>query len=43
MDKPRFVRITYIATKPEKLWEAITGGEFTYHYWGGPASGLPGN
>jgi uncharacterized protein YndB with AHSA1/START domain len=35
MDKPRFVYVMYIATTPEKLWEALTSGEFTYHYWAG--------
>jgi uncharacterized protein YndB with AHSA1/START domain len=24
MDKPQFVYVTYIATTPEKLWEALT-------------------
>jgi uncharacterized protein YndB with AHSA1/START domain len=35
MDKPKFVYITYIATTPEKLWEALTDGQFTRRYWGG--------
>ena len=35
MDKPKFVYVTYIATTPEKLWTALTGGEFTRQYWGG--------
>lgn len=35
MDKPRFVYVTYIDTTPEKLWEALTGGEFTFQYWAG--------
>lgn len=35
MDKPQFVYVTYIATTPEKLWEALTGEEFTQKYWGG--------
>lgn len=34
-DRPSFVYVTYIATTPEKLWEALTSGDFTYHYWGG--------
>jgi uncharacterized protein YndB with AHSA1/START domain len=25
----------YISTTPEKLWEALTIGDFTYQYWGG--------
>lgn len=35
MDKPRFVYVTYIASTPEKVWEALTRGEFTCQYWGG--------
>ena len=35
MDKPPFVYVTYINTTPEKLWEALTDGEFTRQYWGG--------
>jgi uncharacterized protein YndB with AHSA1/START domain len=35
MDRPKFVYEIYIATTPERLWEALTGGEFTYQYWGG--------
>ncbi|HEY9658904.1 MAG TPA: SRPBCC family protein [Allocoleopsis sp.] len=35
MDKPQFVYVVYIATTPEKLWEALTSGEFTQKYWGG--------
>ena len=35
MDKPKFVYVTYIATTPEKLWQALTDGEFTRKYWGG--------
>jgi uncharacterized protein YndB with AHSA1/START domain len=35
MDKPRFVYVTYIATTPERLWEALTNGDFTKRYWGG--------
>ena len=33
MDKPKFVYVTYIDTTPEKLWEALTQGEFTRQYW----------
>jgi len=29
------VYVTYIATTAEKLWEALTDGEFTRRYWGG--------
>lgn len=35
MDKPKFVYVSYIATTPEKLWRALTSGEFTRQYWGG--------
>jgi uncharacterized protein YndB with AHSA1/START domain len=33
MAKPEFVYVTYIATTPEKLWAALTRGEFTRAYW----------
>ena len=33
--KPKFVYVTYITTTPEKLWEALTSGEFTKKYWFG--------
>ncbi len=33
MSKPEFVYVTYIATTPERLWRALTGGEFTKQYW----------
>ncbi len=35
MNKPRFVYVSYIATTPEKLWQALTSGEFTEQYWFG--------
>jgi uncharacterized protein YndB with AHSA1/START domain len=35
MNKPPFVYVTYIDTTAEKLWEALTDGEFTRRYWGG--------
>jgi uncharacterized protein YndB with AHSA1/START domain len=35
MQKPSFVYCTYIASTPEKIWEALTGGDFTAQYWGG--------
>jgi uncharacterized protein YndB with AHSA1/START domain len=35
MDKPQFVYVSYIATTQEKLWAALTSGEFTQKYWGG--------
>jgi uncharacterized protein YndB with AHSA1/START domain len=30
-----FVYVTYIATTPEKLWQALTDGTFTQQYWFG--------
>ena len=33
MRKPEFVYVTYIETTPEKLWEALTSGDFTERYW----------
>lgn len=35
MSKPEFVYVAYIATTPEKLWAALTQGEFTKKYWYG--------
>ncbi len=35
MTKPEFVYVTYIATTPEKLWAALTQGDFTKKYWYG--------
>ena len=34
-EKPKFVYVSYIATTPEELWQALTDGEFTRRYWGG--------
>jgi uncharacterized protein YndB with AHSA1/START domain/DNA-binding transcriptional ArsR family regulator len=34
MKKPEFVYVTYIQTKPEKLWQALTEPAFTQRYWG---------
>jgi uncharacterized protein YndB with AHSA1/START domain len=33
MDKPQFVYVTYIATTPEKLWNALIDPEMTRKYW----------
>ena len=33
MSRPEFVYVTYIATTPERLWEALTRGELTKTYW----------
>jgi uncharacterized protein YndB with AHSA1/START domain len=35
MEKPEFVYATYIRTTPEKLWEALTSGDFSEKYWMG--------
>jgi uncharacterized protein YndB with AHSA1/START domain len=35
MSKPEFVYVTYIETTPEKLWQALTDGDFTQRYWFG--------
>jgi uncharacterized protein YndB with AHSA1/START domain len=35
MSKPEFVYVTYIETSPEKLWQALTSGDFTERYWFG--------
>jgi uncharacterized protein YndB with AHSA1/START domain len=35
MSEPKFVYVTYIATSPEKLWQALTDGAFTERYWFG--------
>lgn len=34
MNKPSFVYVTYIATTPQKLWEALTDNEMIKNYWG---------
>jgi uncharacterized protein YndB with AHSA1/START domain len=31
----KFVYVSYIATTPEKLWEALTSDEFVKSYWSG--------
>jgi uncharacterized protein YndB with AHSA1/START domain len=35
MTKLEFVYATYIETSPEKLWQALTDGDFTERYWFG--------
>jgi uncharacterized protein YndB with AHSA1/START domain len=32
MSRPSFAYVTYIATTPERLWEALTSAEFTERY-----------
>lgn len=31
--KAQFIYVSYIETTPEKLWQALTEGEFTRRYW----------
>jgi uncharacterized protein YndB with AHSA1/START domain len=33
MERPKFVYVTYIATTPEKLWNALVDGDMTKQYW----------
>ena len=33
MDRPQFVYVTYIATSPERLWNALLDAEMTTKYW----------
>jgi uncharacterized protein YndB with AHSA1/START domain len=35
MENNEFVYATYIRTTPEKLWEALTNGDFSQKYWFG--------
>lgn len=35
MDTVEFVYATFIRTTPEKLWEALTNGDFSEKYWFG--------
>jgi uncharacterized protein YndB with AHSA1/START domain len=35
MKQPEFVYVTYIETTPDKLWHALTDGDFTARYWFG--------
>jgi uncharacterized protein YndB with AHSA1/START domain len=35
MNKPSSVYVTYVASTPEKVWQALTDPEFTRQYWGG--------
>lgn len=38
MAKPSFVYVTYIATTPEKVWQAFMDPEVMRQYWVGPSS-----
>ncbi len=35
MSKPRFVYVTYIASTPAKVWEALTNPDISEKYWFG--------
>jgi uncharacterized protein YndB with AHSA1/START domain len=35
MSKPEFVYTTYIETTADRLWQALTDGDFTERYWFG--------
>ena len=34
-DKPKFVYVTYIASTPEKVWQALVKPDMTEKYWFG--------
>jgi len=34
VNKAKFVYVVYIATTPEKVWQALVDGEVTHLYWG---------
>jgi uncharacterized protein YndB with AHSA1/START domain len=34
MNEQKFVYVTYIATTPERVWDALREGELTRQYWG---------
>ena len=36
MKKPDFVYVTYIATTPEKVWQALVDTDVMRQYWVGP-------
>ncbi|HEX3627632.1 MAG TPA: SRPBCC domain-containing protein [Verrucomicrobiae bacterium] len=35
MQNTKFIYATFIRTTPEKLWEALTNGDFSLKYWMG--------
>ena len=39
MTKPDFVYVTYIATTPEKVWQALVDTDVTRKYWVDPQAG----
>jgi uncharacterized protein YndB with AHSA1/START domain len=45
-ERPRFVYVTYIAATADRVWQALTDGDFTSRYWGGlriTSDWLPGS
>ncbi|EQA38145.1 hypothetical protein LEP1GSC047_4171 [Leptospira inadai serovar Lyme str. 10] len=41
MEKPNFVYVTYIASTPERIWNALIDTEVTRQYWFDPTSDKP--
>jgi uncharacterized protein YndB with AHSA1/START domain len=41
MKKPDYVYVTYIATTPEKVWQALVDTDVTRQYWVDPNAGSP--
>ena len=41
MTKPSFVYVTYIATTPEKVWQALVDTDVTRQYWVDPTADSP--
>ena len=41
MTKPSFVYVTYIATVPEKVWQALIDTDIARQYWVDPTSDSP--
>jgi uncharacterized protein YndB with AHSA1/START domain len=39
MTKPDFVYVTYIATTPQKVWQALIDTDVTRQYWVDPSAG----
>lgn len=39
MKKPDYVYVTYIATTPEKVWQALVDTDVTRQYWADPTAG----
>jgi uncharacterized protein YndB with AHSA1/START domain len=41
MTKPSFVYVTYIATTPQKVWQALVDTDVTGQYWADPTADRP--